>query len=161
MKVGILVHSGTGITRRFAGVLAERLREGGHEAEVVPLEAAGEVRPHQRDVVLERVPDCGGYDAMMIGGPVWAFDMSPVVLSFAGSLRDLAGMRVVPFATMAFPFPFMGGTRAVRRLGALLEKAGATVLPGVILGGRTREEAQTGEEAAGRIESLLESGKPR
>lgn len=161
MKVGILFHSGTGITRRFAGVLAERLKEGGYEVEVIPLEAAGEVKPHQRDVALVRVPDCSSFDAMMIGGPVWAFDMSPVVLSFAGSLKDLAGTRVVPFATMAFPFPFMGGTGAVRRLGALLGKAGATVLPGVILGGRSRDEAKSGEEAAGKIKNILESGKRR
>jgi NAD(P)H dehydrogenase (quinone) len=132
MKIGIAVHSETGVTLKFAGMVADRLRSRGHTVEVLPLEPEGTVRPHQSDVKLKSIPDCSGLDVLMIGGPIWAFGMSPVAVAFASSLKNLSGKKVMPFATMASPLPFMGGVQGISRLRRCLEKTGATVLQGVI-----------------------------
>jgi flavodoxin len=132
MKAGVFVHSQTGMTKAFAEMAAKAIVAKGHQAEVVVLEPDGEVQPHQKGVRLKAVPHVGGYDVLLIGGPIWAFAMSPVALAFAQGLKDLGGRRVLPFATMASPFRFMGGLQGIRELSKAAGSAGATVLPGVV-----------------------------
>ncbi len=133
MKVAVVVHSKTGVSLSFAGQLAEALRRDGHEAQVHRIEGEGDVQPHQKDVRLVSSPDLDGCDALVVGGPIWAFGMSPVALAFAGSLGDISGMKVVPFATMGFPFAFLGGLQGVGRLGRLLAERGGNVARGVVI----------------------------
>lgn len=151
MKIGIVFHSQTGRTRDMAAMMAEALRAKGHGADLLPVEPEGEVQPHQKSVELKSVPDCADYDVLLVGGPIWAFGMSPVTMSFAAALRDMGGRKALPFATMAFPFRFMGGSQGIAGLSKVLRAAGATVLPGVVGTAWIRKSTEARQEIVNRM----------
>ncbi|MDM7992217.1 MAG: hypothetical protein QUS11_02780 [Candidatus Fermentibacter sp.] len=156
MKIGIAVHSKSGVTLALAEAAAGRLRERGHEAAVLPLEPEGDVQPHQNDVRLKSTPDCQGFDAMLVGGPIWAFGMSPVALAFASGLGDMKGMKALPFVTMGFRWKLLGGSQGISALSRMLATAGATVLPGVIASAWASRSDAEKKAVIERIVALLE-----
>lgn len=156
MRIGIVVHSGSGVTLALAGMAAEELERDGHQVEVIRLEPLGEVRPHQEDVALKTVPDVTGFDLLVVGGPIWAMAMSPVTLAFARGNADLAGRRVIPLATMAFPFAFMGGTAGIGALSKALRDSGARVLRGVVMTQMLHDRSHQQARAITRIRGQVE-----
>lgn len=158
MKISIAVHSKSGVTLALAEAAAGRLRENDHEVTLLPLEPEGEVQPHQKDVRLKSAPDCRGFDAILVGGPIWAFGMSPVAMAFASGLGDLAGKRVLPFATMGFRLKFLGGAQGVSALGGVLRRKGARVLPGVVASAWASRSDAEKNTLIDRIAALLEAG---
>jgi len=130
--IGIIVHSHTGSTLDFADRIAQKLREGGHSVEVTQLRPDGHIKAHQKDVRILNQPDCTKYDAVLIGGPVWAFDASPAVMACLRNLKGVEGKKLLPFVTMRLPFEWMGGTQAIEAMRKAAEEAGAIVMPGII-----------------------------
>ncbi|HPH40317.1 MAG TPA: hypothetical protein PK274_08835 [Candidatus Fermentibacter daniensis] len=72
-----------------------------------------------------------GYDALLAGGPIWAFGMSPVTPAFASEPDDLAGVKALPFTTADLRFELLGGLQGMSAIGGVLHRKGARVLPGV------------------------------
>jgi len=155
MKAGIVYHSQTGTTRDFAEKVAAGMRARGHAVDVIVIEPEGEVRPHQSDVKLKRNPEYGGYDALLIGGPIWAFGMSPVAVAFADGLRDFPGKVILPFATMGAPVAIMGGIQGMAKMRRCLRKSGATVLKGVVGTGWARRTDAEKQAVVTRVLALL------
>lgn len=156
MRICIAVHSKTGVTLALAEAVAGRLREKGHEAAVLPLDPEGDVQPHQKGVRLKNSPGCGGYDALLVGGPVWAFGVSPVALAFASGLGDMKGAKALPFVTMGFRLKLMGGYQGISALSRGLSKTGATVLPGVIASAWAARSDAEKRAVVERIVTILE-----
>jgi flavodoxin len=159
VKIAIVVHSNTGTTRRFADRIAERLRTDGHTVELTQLETdvpvkSGTVRGHKRFSIIN-LPDCAAYDAVFVGGPVWAFSASPVIYEAVKALKGLSGKRVVPFVTMGFPLRFMGGTQAIGLLSTTARQAGAEVLPGAIAPKMFHDQDREMKEGATSIAAQL------
>lgn len=48
--------------------------------------------------IVTDLPDISGYDAILVGGPVWSYSPSTPVLSFLDTLKNFAG-KVAPFYT--------------------------------------------------------------
>jgi flavodoxin len=157
MRIGIAVHSKTGVSLGFAGMVADRLRGKGHTVEILPLEPVGDPRPHQPGVELKSIPDCSGYDVLMIGGPIWAFGMSPVTVSFASGLTNCQGKRIIPFATMGSPFAFMGGIQGMSKMKRSLERTGAVVLEGVIAASWANKPEPERQKVIDRVAAILEA----
>lgn len=67
-------------------------------------------------------PDLGRFDEIVLGGPVWGFDIAPPVLSFIEH-ANWSGKKVHLFVSEAF----LGGRRALARLKRILENKGAKV----------------------------------
>ncbi len=136
MNIGIVVHSSTGTTKAFGALIAAELRKSGHHVEEtvlatdVPIKG-GSVRQH-REFKITNLPDCGKYDVVLVGGPVWAFSASPVIIAAIKGLAGLMGKRVLPFATMGFPFQWMGGDSALSLMSRTAAECGAKPLPGVV-----------------------------
>lgn len=68
------------------------------------------------------LPDLGKFDEIILGGPTWAFDIAPPVLSFVEG-GNWSGKRVHLFVTEAI----FGGQRALRHLRKVLESKGASI----------------------------------
>lgn len=151
MRIGVVFHSQSGRTREMATLVAESLRGKGHEADLLSVEPEGDVQPHQKGVRLKEVPDCSGYDVLMVGGPIWAFGMSPVTMAFVEQSKSLSGRRVMPFATMSFPFRFMGGLQGIAGLSRALRASGAEVLPGVVGAAWAKKSPEGRREIVARI----------
>lgn len=142
MNIGIIVHSKTGITAQFGKQIANKLRGYGHVVEMIELQTdvpvnSGSVR-RTKPFAITNLPDCQKFDAMLIGGPVWAFSASPVLIACLQRLQGIAGKKMLPFVTMGFTFPSMGGTQAIDLMNRTVKQAGAMVLPGKIVPGLFR-----------------------
>jgi NAD(P)H dehydrogenase (quinone) len=130
MKVGILVHSQSGNTAKLALAVTHTLREKGHDVSVELLRPLGKVHPGMRHVEFRNVPEVEEFDTVLFGGPVWAFNASPVIVSAINQISGLKGKKTLFFLTSGFPQPLSGWNRAHKKMSDLLEETGATVLEG-------------------------------
>ena len=130
MKIGIFVHSQSGNTARLALAVTHALREKGQEVDVELLRPVGKVHPGIKHVEFKNVPEVEGYDMVMLAGPVWAFNASPVVVSLLHQLSGLKGKKTMFFLTSGFPPPLSGWKRAHKKIKELLEESNATVIEG-------------------------------
>ncbi len=138
MNVGIVIYSQTGHTRSAAEGLEKALTAANHTAAILDVETAGEAAPPQPPAVKE-LPSLAGYDALVFGSPVHAFSLAPAMIAAMRQIASLSGKRVSVFVTQHFPFPWMGGNRAVSQLKAMCEAKGAVVAKTSIINWSSRK----------------------
>ena len=126
MKIGIIVYSQTGNTLSVAEKLKEKLTAAGHSAEIEQVTVAGGRKSGERAFQLETRPDVSQYEALVFGAAVEAFSLSPVMRSYLTGVDSLQGKQVACLVTQFFPYPWMGGNRAIRQMRELCESKGAT-----------------------------------
>ena len=159
MNIAIIVHSKTGTTRKFADRIADRLKKDGHSINVIQIETdvlieSGSVRSCKR-FSITNLPDIKAYDALLLGGPVWGFSASPVIVACMNALGDFGGKKVVPFVTQGFPFKFLGGKQAIGLMSRNAAEKKATVLPGAIISKLFHDIEADMDKAADSIASTL------
>ena len=123
----VVFFSQTGRTKAVAEGIAEELR--------VPIESITcpqgkarikPLRSHWQDsdlpVISSRLQNLDAFQEIILGGPVWAFNIAPPLLSFVKKM-SWKGKKVILFITEAG----MGGKRALRTVKEELEKQGAQV----------------------------------
>lgn len=159
MHIGIIVHSQSGTTLGFGERVAAKLRESGHIVDLVVLKTDVPVKmgpPRSAPAFkIVNLPDGHQFDALLVGGPVWAFSASPVIVAGIKALQGIAGKKVMPFVTMGLPFPGMGGRQAIALMSGALAASGATVMPGTIITKLFHNPGKLMDEAAARIPSLF------
>jgi len=155
MNIGIIVYSQTGNTLSVAKKLEERLSAAGHSVNLEQVTVAGGRKQGDRDFQLEALPDAGRYNALVFGAAVEAFSLSPVMTRYLKQVGSLQGKKVACLVTQFFPYPWMGGNRAIRQMRKLCEAKGATVLgSGVVNWAKSRREKTT-TEAIDRLSGLF------
>jgi flavodoxin len=116
MKTVILVHSQSGTTLQFAKHIATQLKEKKHDVELIHLQTDPVIKigsvSKNAPFKFTNLPDIKGYELILLGGPVWAFSASPVAIAALEKLENLSKKKFLPFVTMGFPFPGMGGKKA-------------------------------------------------
>ena len=155
MRIGIIVHSKTGRTLALAQLIEKRLKRQNHAVTLHHLAIDPDIDSPGKPFRIVNAPDPAQYDALLIGGPVWAFSASPVVISYLKSLGDLKGKKLIPFATMGFPCACLGGNRSLGQMRKAAEANGATTLPGAVVPTMLRDHAVLSEEAADKITALF------
>ena len=159
MKIGIIVHSLSGHTLRFAQLIQSKLQENGHEVELTQVQTSipvksGSVR-QPVNYTVTNLPDISGYDLLCIGGPVWAFGASPVICQAIRQMGSLKGKKALPFATMGFPLTGMGGKGALRWMSREIGEKHATLLPGVVIPTMFHNFNLLYEQEAAKISQLI------
>ena len=137
MKIGIIYHSMSGQTKKLAQLMQTGLTNQGHEISLIELQTdvpqkGGSIR-QQPNFTVTNLPDVTAFDALCIGGPVWAFGPSTVTYKAILQMPALNGKKVLPFCTMGFPLKGMGGNGCIKHCSVALKEKGATVLPGIIV----------------------------
>lgn len=137
MKIAILFHSQTGHTMQMAKLIESKLVKTGNEIVVTQLQTnipvkAGSIR-QPMTFEITNLPDVSGFDAVIAGGPVWAFGPSTVIYKAITQLKGLKDKKLLPFVTMGFPLPGMGGKAAIKHMSAAAKSNGANVLQGIII----------------------------
>lgn len=127
MKIGIIVHSQTGNTYSVAQKLQEKLQKTGQSADIQRIEPVDEKQGDAKKVQLKTIPDISQYDALIFGGPVRGFSMSPVVAAYLSSIPSLQGKKVALMVTQSFPFPMLGGNQAISQMKKACESKGVLV----------------------------------
>jgi flavodoxin len=137
MNIAIVIHTNSGHTLKFAQAIREKLVALGHEVDLTGLRILGTVAPGLNLLPgtggrfsIKSPPDVSGFDIVLVGGPVWMFKASPVIMRFlAEDLPVLKGKKALSFVTMGIK----GGVRALRMMNVELEASGADVLEGEVL----------------------------
>ncbi|MDD4362681.1 MAG: hypothetical protein PHD33_00515 [Atribacterota bacterium] len=137
MNTIIIVHSLSGTTLEFSEHIAAKLRENKHTVHLIHLQTdpvikSGTVR-HSIPFKFTNFPEIKEYELILLGGPVWAFSASPVVISALDKMEDLSGKKLLPFVTMGFFHPSLGGRQAINMISSKAREKGATILPGKII----------------------------
>lgn len=127
MNIGIIVYSQTGNTLFVADKLKEKLSAAGHSVTLEEVKVVGGRKPGDRDFQLETQPDVGPYNAVIFGSAVEAFSLSPVLTRYLKQIESLQGKKVACLVTQFFPYPWMGGNRAIRQMCKHCQSKGATV----------------------------------
>jgi NAD(P)H dehydrogenase (quinone) len=128
MNIGIIVHSQTGNTYSVAERIKETLITCGHTVSIEKLTAINDREMDFQNVLLTNIPKIDAYDALVLGAPVRAFSLSPIMKAYLLEIPSLQGKTVECFVTEYFPFPWMGGNQAIKQLKEICESKGAIVL---------------------------------
>lgn len=115
MKIGIVIHSKTGHTEGVGKRILAELVQNGYPAEYQALLARNDAEMKVELVELEGVPSLESYDVVILGAPVRAFSLSPVMKSYLKQVKTGEGQTALCFVTHQFPFPWMGGNQAIRQ----------------------------------------------
>jgi hypothetical protein len=138
----MIVYSQTGNTLSVAETLREKLVASGHGVTLEQIEVVGEVSPGQ-PVHFKTVPDPTPYDTLVLAAPTQAFSLVEVMKQYLAQVDSLEGKAAACLTTEFFPYPWMGGSRAIRQMTDLAQAKGATVRGGgVVNWSKRRRERQ-------------------
>ncbi len=160
MKVAMVICSHSGNTLKLGEMASAMLMEAGHQVNLTQLVSdppLSESKPVGANAIrITNLPDVSAADIVLIGGPVWALRPCPLLLKAMADLSPkLKGRKVLPFVTHAFPFAWLTGNSSVNTLRKLASKAGALVLPGVVLSSSVKRNMSQYQEAADKICALV------
>jgi hypothetical protein len=141
MNIGMIVYSQTGNTWSVAQKLQEKLSAAGHTVTIERIEVIGEVSPGQ-PVRFSATPNPQPYDALVFGSPVQAFSLCQAMVGYLKQVAPLQGKAIACLITQAFPFPWLGGNRAVRQMTRMCKAAGADVCGSGIVNWMKKERDQ-------------------
>lgn len=127
MKIGILVHSQTGNTYSVAEELEQKLLVDGHLPVLIRINTLDDKKTDARKIELNDIPDISTYDAIVFGAPVHAFSLSPVMKAFLTQTSLVKGKKAACFVTQSFPYPWMGGNRAIKQMRNICKSKGYEV----------------------------------
>jgi len=149
MNIGIVVYSQTGHTLEVAGKLKERLIGKGHSVTLEQITVVGGRTPQTKEFELGTQPEIGSYDAIVFGSAVEAFSLSQVLSRYLNNLGSLQGKNVACLVTQQFPFPWMGGNRAIRQMTKICQSKGALIrATGVVNWAKARRDKTVAEAVA-------------
>jgi len=155
MNIGIIVYSQTGNTLAVAEKLKEKLSAAGRSVTLEQVTVVGGRKKGDKEFQLETLPDVGPYEALVFGSAVEAFSLSPVLTEYLKEVGSLEGKKVACLVTQLFPYPWMGGDRAIRQMRKLCQAKGATVVgAGVVNWVKFRREKTTAR-AVTRLSELF------
>ena len=155
MKIGIIIHSRTGNTNSVALKLKEKLSTAGHSVDLERLKVLGVLRRGMKDIQFETLPNAGQYDALVFGAPVEAFSLSPVMISYLTQVASLQGKKVACLVTQFFPYPWMGGNRAIGQMKKICESKGAVVFGSEVINWSSSRRNLKIIEAVDRLSKLF------
>ncbi|MCD1294071.1 flavodoxin [Methanocella sp. CWC-04] len=141
MKIGIIVHSQTGNTFTVAQKLQDKLSTAGHSVNIERIAPAGGEQRDAKNIRFDKLPDLSAYDALVLGAPVQAFSVSPVMAAYLKQLPSLQGKKIACFVTKGLPFYWTGGNRAISQMKKACESRGGTVgATGIVIWKKTGVE---------------------
>lgn len=127
MNIGIIVYSQTGHTLEVCEKLKERLIGKGHSVALEQITVAGGRTPKTKEFELEAKPNVETYDAIIFASYVEAFSLCAVMARYLKQIGSLQGKQVACLTTQQFPYPWMGGNRAIGQMKKNCQSKGATV----------------------------------
>jgi len=155
MNVGIVVYSWSGHTLEVAEKVRDKLSGAGHSVTLERIAVVGERKQGAREFRLEPLPDIAAYDAVIFGAAVEAFSLSPVMTKALKQMGSLAGKKIACLVTQQFPFPWMGGNRAIGQMKKLCRAKGGAIAGAAVVNWAKSRRAGTTAAAVERLTRLL------
>lgn len=146
MNIVIVVHSKTGNTWDVSCKLQSKLEMDGHKVSLYRIEGINEESPKE-DIVLKSSPSIEPYEGLILACPVHGFLPSKVMKTYLSKLPLLKGKKIICFVTESFPYPWMGGNKAIKEMTTLCKAKGEGVVGTFIINwGRKNREKQVIDE---------------
>lgn len=145
MNIGIIIHSHTGNTLMVAEKIMEKLVEKGHTVNVQRVKAVNENPNSRQPIVLEEMPSIEEYDCVIIGAPVWAFSLSPIMKMYLTELKSAQKIKAC-FVTQQLPKKWMGGNRSIRQIKKLCAQKGGELKASLIINWSSKNRDQLIEQ---------------
>ena len=142
MEIGIIVYSQTEHTYSVAENLQEKLLAAGHTVNIERVSTAGEVKSNSKDIIFQNKPDIQGYDSIIFGSPVHAFNLAPAMKAYLEQIPSLQDKKIACYVTKGLPFHRTGGNQAISQMKKLCQSKGGTILgTGIVVwrGGRGKD----------------------
>ncbi|HER24632.1 MAG TPA: flavodoxin [Candidatus Atribacteria bacterium] len=127
MNIGIILYSETGNTYSVSQKLKEKLDKAGHSVNIERLKVIGKAKPGVKNIQFESLPDIESYDALVFGSPVQGFSLSSAMTIYLSQIKSLQDKKTAFLVTQSFPFPWLGGTRAIGQMKKICESKGVTI----------------------------------
>ena len=141
MNIGIIVYSQSGHTLEVCEKLKERLAGKGHAVALNQITVVGGRTPKTRAFELGSKPMVDAYDAVVFASSVEAFSLCPVMSRYLKHAGSLEGKQVACLVTQQFPYPWMGGSRAIKQMKKLCQSKGAAArAAGIVNWAESRRE---------------------
>ena len=142
MKIGIIIHSHTGNTLQVGERIKEKLIKDGHDVTLEQVVAVNEDPNSTLKVELKNSPDISEYEYVILGAPVRAFSLSPVMKKYLLQLTNIKDKKFSCFVTEQLPKAWLGGNRAVKQMKKIiLLKEALVINTGVVnWSNKNREE---------------------
>lgn len=119
------------------------------------LKIVGGWRQGIKDIEFESLPDTGGYDALVLGSPVEAFTLSPVMKRYLSLIASLQGKKTALLVTQHFPYPWLGGNRALRYMKKACRSKGAEVCAEAIINWSSRRRGRQIIDGVARLTGAI------
>jgi len=155
MKIGLIIHSVTGNTLKIAKELQTVLVDGGHDVKLKEIKTIRKVNPGETKANFTELPSIDKYDALVFGSHTEAFQLEQTMKLYFKQLESLKGRKVACISTHQLPFKWMGGNNAVKKMKAMCEEKGATVLGTVVVDWSPKSKREEKIHAAVNIISSL------
>ena len=155
MNIGVVVYSRSGNTLSVTEKLKERLSAAGHSVKLEQVAVAGGGKPGERRLELGTLPDLAGYDGVVFGAAVEAFSLSSVMSAYLKRVGSLEGKKVAFLVTEGFPYPWMGGNRAVSQMKKLCRAKGAEIVGSAVVNWAKSRREKTTAAALDRLTGLF------
>lgn len=155
MKIGIIIHSMTGNTNSVGQKLKDKFLLAKHIVSVEKVEAENDEQAEIAKIKFISSPDISSFDAIVFGAPVRAFSLSPVMSAYLNRLGTLEGKKTACFVTQQFPFPWMGGNRAIKQMSALIDAKGGKPMGSGIINWSSKERDRRIEDVVRSLVALF------
>ncbi|WP_286879281.1 flavodoxin family protein [Methanoculleus sp. UBA413] len=157
MSVCIIFHSETGTTRAVAqrlaaatdGDLVEVRDLAGYSKVGMYLKGAPRAMRSELAAIEPALIDVSGYDAVVVGSPVWAFNPTPAANAAVAALQGIEGKTAAVFCTSRG-----APGKTLERMQAMLADRGADVRGAVSFTDRDLQNT-------GAVEALVDLVQPR
>lgn len=155
MNIGIIVYSQTGNTYFVAQKIQDELLKKNHKVNIEKIEVIGNECPRKNPFQFKTLPLINKYDVLIFGSLVEAFSLSPVMKSYLEQLDSFEKKKVVCFATQFFPYPWMGGNKAIKQMRKICETKGVTVCQTAIINWKNKKRNEMIIEAVTKISEVI------
>jgi flavodoxin len=146
MKIGIILYSYSGNTLSVGERLKQALLSKGYEVSLERIKVNDEGPQSGNTIQLSEIPDASQYDAIILGAPVQAFSLNPIMKVYLRKLPDLQGKKISCFVTEYFSKAWMGGNHAIKQIKRMVHnKNGIVTDSGVVNWSNTMRERQIDE----------------
>lgn len=140
MKIGIIVYSKTGNTLSVAKLIKERIMLDRHMVAIETIEVSG--NPDKGEFKIEKSPKIETYDYIILGSPVQAFSLNPVMIEYLNKIGSFNSKKVICYVTQYFPYPWMGGNRSISQMVKQCEDKNAVIVKTGIINWSSRKRTQ-------------------
>lgn len=127
MKIGIIIYSQTGNTLKVAKEIETKILLDKRDVTIEQIFLLDKTLPRKDPFVFNNIPSLDKYDVIIFGSYVEAFMLNPVMIAYLDQLNNIKNKPVYCFVTQHFPYPWMGGNNAIKKMKKILNSKGALI----------------------------------